>query len=246
MLNVILGTDREKINSFIKKSVGETQAQKIDIFSWDTDLVRSNIESSSLFGGESEGLILEGIGENGDLWNALLGLVGGMTESAKSFFVVESDLSDEAVEILKEKGAKISDFREKKQEKWKPKYGNETRLNSKVGQKYNPFALADAVGKKSAKEAWIEYERARLAGALPEELHGQVWGKVRDMIASEVATATELGIHPFVHKKAKADLRNWPRDILNKFTDNLLNIYHESRLGGDELDLAMEKLLLSI
>lgn len=237
MLYLVVGTDRDKINSFIKKSGGETQVQKIDIFSWDADLVRSKIESSSLFGGEAEGFVLEGIGESNDLWNTLLGLAGGMTRSAKIFFIVESDISDEAVEILKEKGAKVSDFREKKENKWKAKYTND---------KFNLFALADAVGKKSAKEAWIEYERARLAGVEPEELHGRVWGKARDMISSEKATATELGIHPFVHKKAKADLSNWPRDTLNNFTDQLLDIYHESRLGGDELDLAMEKLLLSI
>ena len=102
------------------------------------------------------------------------------------------------------------------------------------------------MGKKSAKEAWIEYERARLAGAEPEELQGRVWGKARDMIASEKATAEELGLHPFVHQKAKADFKNWSKEKLDNFTDKLLDIYHQSRLGGDELDLAMEKLLLNI
>ena len=241
MLYLLVGMDRGKINSFIKKSVGEARAQKMDIFSWDADLVRSNIESSSLFGGVAECLILEGIGESEEAWKLLLILVESMAESPKSFFVIESDIGDEVLDLLKIGGAKISDFREKKENKWKQKFNPPAG-----GDKYNPFALADAVGKKSAKEAWIEYERARLAGAEPEELHGRVWGKARDMIASEKATAEELGLHPFVHQKAKADFKNWSKEKLDNFTDKLLDIYHQSRLGGDELDLAMEKLLLNI
>ncbi|MEK9185639.1 MAG: hypothetical protein AAB863_02575 [Patescibacteria group bacterium] len=112
MLYLLVGMDRGKINSFIKKSVGEARAQKMDIFSWDVDLVRSNIESSSLFGGEPEGLVLEGIGESESLWNELLGLAKGMTQSAKNFFIVESDIGDEVLDLLKIGGAKISDFRE--------------------------------------------------------------------------------------------------------------------------------------
>lgn len=238
MLYLLLGADRKKVNSLVEKEGKGNSIQKLDVFSWDVDLVRSSVESHSLFGGDEEAMILDGIFESEEAGGLLSTLLEGMEKSNKKFFIVESDLSDEVLGILKKKGAKVSDFREKKEHEWKKKFNN--------NDKYNPFALADAVGKKSAKESWIEYQRARLAGAEPEELHSKVWGKARDMISSEKATADELGIHPFVHKKAKADSKNWPKEKLDLLTQNLLGIYHQARLGGDELDLAMEKILLSI
>lgn len=232
MLYLLLGADRKKINSFIDKDV-----PKIDSFSWDTDLVRSSIESNSLFDDEREGLVLDNIGENEEASTLLTTFVDSMVASSKKFFVIESDITEEKLELFESKGALVSDLREKKQT---------GKREWQANQKFNPFALADAIGQASAKKAWIEYERAHIFGAEPEELHARVWGKVRDMISTQEGTTQELGIHPFVHKKAKADFGNWEEERLANFSEKLVAIYHWSRMGGDELDIAMEKLLLSI
>lgn len=243
MLYLFLGTDIKKINSFVEERSDGMPMQKLDVSSWDAQLARGFIESNSLFGVDNEGLVLDGIGENDEAYALLMTFTAAMVESEKKFFVIESDISEETMEFLKNKGAKISDFRgkpekiDKKINKWSMSAGRES---------YNPFALADAVGKKSAKESWIEYERARIAGASPEELHSRVWSKARDMISSGAATSKELGIHPFVHKKAKADMKNWSPRLLQNFADDLVGAYHKSRLGGDTLDIAIEKILLSI
>lgn len=111
---------------------------------------------------------------------------------------------------------------------------------------YNPFAIADAVGKKSPKESWIEYTIARLQGGEAEELHARAVSKVRDIIIASKERQENTSMHPFVYKKAKADLRNWKEGELEKTYKKFVDIYHESRMGGDELDIALEKVLLRL
>lgn len=110
----------------------------------------------------------------------------------------------------------------------------------------NTFALADALGAKSPKDAWVEYMRLREEGMEPEYIHSSLVGKMRDMLAVQSATADELGIHPFVYKKAKADFKNWNEDKLRETYASLVSAYHESRLGGEPLDMAIEKILLTL
>lgn len=235
MLWLILGKDKNKRDSFIKKELGVHVAQRLDSFTWEDDYVRGFIESNSLFGNEENVLIFDTISENESAYKLLLELTPQIRDSKKKFFIIENDLSEEDEEIFKKEKINIVDYREEKKafKKWE-------------NEKYNSFALPDAVGRKSAKDAWIEYEKARMALGTPEELHARVWGKVRDMIAANYGSVEESGLHPFVYKKAKADLKNWNEESLNKFIELLIDVYHESRMGVVELDIGMEKLLLGI
>lgn len=108
------------------------------------------------------------------------------------------------------------------------------------------FVLADAVGKRSAKEAWVELVRQIESGISAEQIHASIAGKVRDMLLSQKAEAEELGTHPFVYKKAKADFKNWTKKELEKFYDDLVLAYHRARMGEVDLSLALEKLLLAL
>jgi hypothetical protein len=113
---------------------------------------------------------------------------------------------------------------------------------------YSPFALQDAIGEKSAKGAWIEYEKLRISGIEPEDLVHKIVSKVRDMTAIIMGASKEdLGIqkdYPF--NKSKRDAKNWKADELKNFYTKLTKIYHRSRMGDEELDTALEKIILSI
>lgn len=122
-----------------------------------------------------------------------------------------------------------------------------------VGQKkervfgYSPFALQDAIGEKNVKKAWIEYEKLRLAGIEADELIHKIISKAMQMSAiTNGSNAEDLGIKDYPYSKSKKDARNWKGDDLKNFYAGLLEIYHRSRMGGEELDLAIEKILLSI
>jgi len=113
---------------------------------------------------------------------------------------------------------------------------------------YSPFALQDAVGEKNVKKAWIEYQKLRLDGIEAEELVHKIISKVRDMTAITTgASKTDLDIKSdYPYNKSKRDSKNWKEKELKDFYTKLVFAYHESRMGGDELDLALEKILLGL
>lgn len=113
---------------------------------------------------------------------------------------------------------------------------------------YSPFALQDAVGEKSAKKAWIEYEKLRFDGIEADELIYKIVAKVRDMLAiKRGASKEDLGIqkdYPFL--KSKKDSLNWKEKDLEYFYASLVSIFHDSRKGILEIDSALEKILLKV
>lgn len=114
---------------------------------------------------------------------------------------------------------------------------------------YSPFALQDAVGERSVKKIWIEYEKLRLAGIEAEELIHKIISKVRDMLAICLGASKEdLGIQKdYPYNKSKKDTKNWKGEDLKTFYTKLVEIYHRARMeGGSELDVTLEKVLLSI
>jgi len=133
-----------------------------------------------------------------------------------------------------------------------PKSDSKDNLPAQAGKErvfgYSPFALQDAIGEKNVKKVWLEYEKLRLAGIEAEELIHKIVAKVRDMVVIEMGASKEdLGIKDYPFTKSKRDLKNWKAEDLKKFYTKLITIYHQSRMiGGDELDTAVEKILLSI
>jgi len=112
---------------------------------------------------------------------------------------------------------------------------------------YSPFVLQDAVGERSAKKAWIEYEKLRFEGIEAEDLVHKIISKVRDMVAILAgATKEDLGLKDYPYNKSKRDIKNWQPENLKFFYTKLIAIYHHSRMGGEILDVALEKILLSI
>lgn len=123
---------------------------------------------------------------------------------------------------------------------------------------YSPFALQDAIGERSAKKTWIEYEKLRFDGIEAEELIHKIISKVRDMLAISLGASKEdLGIKSdYPYNKSKRGLKNWKKEELKNLFTKLIEIYHRSRMGarpndysvgrGDDLDTAIEKAVLDI
>lgn len=127
--------------------------------------------------------------------------------------------------------------------------GKEKKLEekNKSPYAYNPFALQDAVGAKDVKKIWLEYQRLTLSGIESEDLIHKIISKIRDMLAiSKGANAQDLGIKDYPYNKSKRDLKNWKPESLENFYTKLVSIYHLSRLGGENLDIALEKTILNL
>jgi DNA polymerase III gamma/tau subunit len=113
---------------------------------------------------------------------------------------------------------------------------------------FNPFPLQDALGEKNTKKVWIEYEKLRNDGIEAEELIHKIVSKVRDMAMIILgAKAEDLVMKDFPFNKSRAHTKNWKVEDLKNLYTKLVAIYHESRMsGGEELDIALEKVLLKL
>jgi hypothetical protein len=112
---------------------------------------------------------------------------------------------------------------------------------------YSPFALQDAIGERSAKKTWIEYEKLRFQGIEADELVYKIISKIKELTAISLgASAVDLGLKDYPYNKSKRDLKNWKLENLKDFYTKLIFAFHESRMGKVELDTVLEKLLLNI
>lgn len=114
---------------------------------------------------------------------------------------------------------------------------------------YSPFALQDAVGERNIKKIWIEYHRLRYEGIEAEDLIHKIISKVKDMVAIiSGATSADLGVKDYPFNKSKKDLKNWKEADLKKFYEDLVSVYHQSRMGNyaEELNISLERLVLSL
>lgn len=112
---------------------------------------------------------------------------------------------------------------------------------------YNPFALQDAIGEKNIKKIWIEYNKLILQGIESEDLIHKIVSKVRDMSAiSKGAKAADLFIKDYTYSQSRRHIKNWKETDFKNFYTKLVSIYHQSRMGGENLGLALEKTLLSL
>lgn len=112
---------------------------------------------------------------------------------------------------------------------------------------FNRFAIADALGARDKKRAWVLLIEALRTGAAGEEIAGLLFWQVKAMLlARSHKTAESAGLNPFVFRKAQGFSQNFTDEELNNLSRTLMRLPHESRRGGLELSLALERFVLSL
>lgn len=115
------------------------------------------------------------------------------------------------------------------------------------GQEFNIFALTDAIGARDKRGAWVIYEKALASGITADEIFYRIfWGVKSLILSAKCESAEEAGLNPFVYKKSKSFLKNWPVSELEKLLEDLVVGYHEARRGRGEVETMIEKILLRI
>ena len=127
----------------------------------------------------------------------------------------------------------------------------EKEAESDVGPKgkinFNIFSITEALAERDKKNAWILYQKALGAGLTPEEVFWKlVWQVKSLMLASRTKTAEEAGMKSYPYSKAKSALRNWKEGELENLSRKLVVGYHACRLGEEEMETFVEKVLLSL
>jgi len=112
---------------------------------------------------------------------------------------------------------------------------------------FNVFALADALGSRKRKEAWILYQKALAAGVSAEEIFFKLVWQVKSMLmASRTKDVSETDMKIFPYNKAKSFLKNFQFGELEKLSESLVIGHILARRGQGEIETLIEKTLLSL
>jgi DNA polymerase III delta subunit len=158
-----------------------------------------------------------------------------VAESENIFVWVEEKIKAPALKKIEKVSEKIQEY----------KLADSKKAGREAGD-FNTFALADAFGQRDKKKLWTLYVEA-LKNSAPEEIHGILWWQLKSMILSvKSGSASEVGMKDFPYNKAKRFAKNFTADELQDLSDEMIAIYHESRRGGSDLGIRLEKFLLEV
>ncbi len=228
MLQVFFGTDSGKARAAALAAARESglSLERIEAESFQSGQLRDVVESVSLFGAPSA-YILDMPSDNDDFSAELFSILSELPHSPHAFFVIE--------------GLLLADQKKKYQKQ------TESLEEFKRGdvERFNTFALADALCTRDKKNGWLLLARARAAGLTPEEIIGALWWQLKLMLlAGKTSSAQEAGVNAFPYNKAKKALSHFAPGRVEELAESLLALYHQGHAGEVELDLALEQWVL--
>ncbi|MDO8572768.1 MAG: hypothetical protein Q7S11_03320 [bacterium] len=199
--------------------------------SWSEEKFGELLASRGLFGGRSV-IVLDSLLQDIDAEGTVLEKLKEMKDSPNIFVIIEGKLT----KVTAERVAKKTETTQE---------STVEKIAKKI--EFDRFALSDALGRRSKKDAWVLLQKSFDAGGVAEEIHGMLFWQVKSMIlAVSSKTAGEAGLNPFVFRKSLSFAKNFTEEELKNLSSRLVSIYHEARRGGDELGMALEKFVLSI
>jgi len=178
--------------------------------------------ATSLFGGERL-YVIDTPSNVTEFYDEVVEYLPALSESTNTFVLLEGAL----LAPEKKKFAKYAD--------------NLKEIKSAASERFNTFALADALAKKDKKSLWLLIIEARRAGVSSEEIIGILWWQLKSMrLARVTSSASEAGMKEFPYNKAKRALSNFKDGEVEALSHLLLGLYHDGHLGMTDIDLALE------
>ena len=229
MLALFYGNDAIRVREAAYGSIAENVLPvTIDSQSYRPGVVAEASESASLFD-DTMTYILDTPSEQTDFKEEVDTALPALAVSPHQFIIIEGTL------LAADK---------KKYEKYAETI--ETYATT-AERRFNAFSMADALASRDKKKLWLLLHEAFREGLSSEEIIGTLWWQLKTMRLAEVTnTAAEAGIKDFPYNKAKRSLRSFSDGELASISHALLDAYHDARLGKLELDLALERWVLSL
>ncbi|MBI3633309.1 MAG: hypothetical protein HY226_03395 [Candidatus Vogelbacteria bacterium] len=196
-------------------------------------------------------VLCDGLLANKETVNFVLKRVDDIAASNNIFVFRDDILDKKTLEVFKNKGTTAEEFCERAVTGGG--YAGAREVKLKTGyETFNIFSFTDAIGRKDKKTAWVLFHKALRAGFPVEELFWKVIWIFRNILlasslnADQKGVTTTLKISPFVFNKAKSFVGCYhPEQLLSKYRD-LLDIYHETRRGVVDIEMATEQFILTL
>lgn len=230
MLNVFYGTDAIKVRKAALEAAekGDATVTTIAGENYSEGMLRDAAGAASLFGGVDV-YVLDTPSSNKAFDAEVKDNLAMLSESNNSFIVIEGAL----LAANKKQYAKFAESIEE--------------FKGEKAERFNVFAMADALSKKDKKTLWVLLQEAKLAGLSAEEIIGTLWWQLKTLrLAAVTGSASEAGMKDFPYNKAKRSLGQFEDGELETLSRSLLAVYHDGHLGKQDIDLALEKWCLSV
>lgn len=234
MLHVFNGADpvmvRQKAHELLDALTEKgASIRRVDAEECSEGLLRDLAGATSLFGGE-EIVLLDTPSESKEAFTVVTEHAELLAESNNVFVLIERKLLAAEAKPFK-KHAK--DFHEIKA--------------TEKSERFNVFLLTDALLRRDKKSLWVLLMRAKRAGISAEEIIGTLFWQIKSMrLAGLTKSAAESGLKPFVYGKAKKGADTFGNERVTELSRELLEIYHDGHLGKRDIDLALERFVLTM
>lgn len=127
------------------------------------------------------------------------------------------------------------------------KYATEfVELKAAATERFNVFAMAEALLRRDKKSLWLLFTQAKRAGLSDEEIIGTLWWQLKTLwLAQTTPSAAAAGVKDFPYNKAKRALPKFKDGEVEGLSHSLLRVYHEGHAGMVDTDLALERWVLN-
>lgn len=239
MIKFYLGEDTHRSRKALREEVDALRKEspyslyvRFDETSFDAANVRDALSGGGMFNPWNI-IIFEDISEHEEGESFYENILPEFLDTEHRIYVEEKKLTKKILEKFKDR-ATILEFNT-------PKKRENTQNN---------FAIADAIGAKDKKNVWVEFEKARRGERAMEELHGTIFWAFKSIYICKTMEREEAiasGMKDFTFRTYKNYAKNYLAEDLEKKLTQLKEIYHDARRsGGGELDILLERFLLSI
>jgi len=237
MFYLLHGTDSKKVRAKVGSTVASLLKREPNASHFrltdetvTSDALAEYLGGQGLFAGKIL-VVLDRVFDDSTAKELVLDRVKDIASSDNIFIILEGELDAKTKKKLEKYAEKVQVFDQRPTTK-------DQRL------KFNIFGLTDALGNRDKKKLWVKYQQALRSGSAPEELHGILFWQTKTLLL--VAQKSTAGLKPFVVSKAKKFLNNWTEDELKTLSSQLVDVYHEARRGGPELEIGLEQFVLSL
>lgn len=232
MLYVYHGNDvvnvRKKAHEFLRTyEEAGSGVREVSTETYSPGMLTDLAGAVSLFLG-TEVTLIDTLSEDTGAFDSLREVIPLLAESQNIFVVIETTLSPGDKKLFTQYAAKIE----------------ETKGTSET---MNPFALADALTRRDKKSLWILLTEAWRNGLTTEAIIGTLYWQMKLLrLAERTKNATEAGQKDFPYNKAKRALGKFKKGEVDSLSRELLALYHEGHTGKRDIDLALERWVLTL
>lgn len=236
MLQVIYGKDREKGRARFRaarEALGKKYKEERLVLEGEvSDGFLDTIAVSQGLFGDVTLFVFDSVFDKKVEQEILLAHAADLSSSTNYFLVLEPSLEKSIADGLREAGIEIEECAGKKVD-YRPDF--------------NIFSLGDALGQRNKKDLWVLYQEALNNRLSAEEISGTLFWAVKNLaLMKNAKPGDDCGLSPFVAKKTRGFASNFSQEEIVKMSRALVMMYHEAHRGGEPMEIALERFILSL